>query len=92
MTKEEAIKTIESAKRFAYDGIYDEAFDMAISALSENKRFDGMTNGEVIQALFPNANYDSGRLYMHIINVNTVGEMVIPWRWWNAPYKEGGNE
>lgn len=52
--------------------------------------FEGMTNGEVIQTLFPNANYDSGRLYMHIINVNTIGEIVIPWRWWNAPYQKGG--
>ena len=53
----------------------------------------GMTNGEVIQALFPNANYDSGRLYMHVINVNTIGEICIPWRWWNAPYKsEKGGE
>lgn len=35
MTREEAIKTIESAKHFAYDGIYEEAFDMAIKALEQ---------------------------------------------------------
>lgn len=37
MTKEDAIKIIESAKRFTYDDIYEEAFDMAISALSADK-------------------------------------------------------
>lgn len=49
---------------------------------------DNATNGDIIMAMFPNANYDSGRLYMHIINVNTIGEIVIPWRWWNAPYQK----
>ena len=48
---------------------------------------DNATNGDIIMALFPNANYDDGRLYMHIIDVNTIGEICIPWRWWNAPYK-----
>lgn len=43
MTREEAIKTIESAKRFTYDGIYDEAFDMAISALSIIIKLENMT-------------------------------------------------
>jgi hypothetical protein len=33
MKPEEAIKTIESAKRFAYDDIYEEAFNTAIEAL-----------------------------------------------------------
>ena len=49
---------------------------------------DNATNGDIIMAMFPNADhYNSGRLYMHIIDVNTIGEIVIPWRWWNAPYK-----
>ena len=38
MTREEAIKTIENAKHFAYDGIYEEAFDMAIKALEQEPR------------------------------------------------------
>lgn len=31
MTREEAIRTIENAKHFAYDAIYEEAFDMAMN-------------------------------------------------------------
>ena len=37
MKPEEAIKTIESAKRFAYDDIYEEAFNMAVEALKNIK-------------------------------------------------------
>ncbi len=72
----------------------DEAVQKAVEELKENNIWipKGMTNGEVIQTLFPNANYDSGRLYMHIIDVNTIGEIVIPWRWWNASYQKGRNE
>ena len=49
--------------------------------------FEGMTNGEVIQALFPNADYCGGAHFMHITNVNSIGEVSFPWEWWNAPYK-----
>ena len=52
--------------------------------------FEGMTNGELIQALFPNADYCGGALFMHITNVNSIGEVSFPWEWWNAPYQKGG--
>ena len=49
MTRTEAIAILEG---FKYNPLFNEqhfeAFDMAISALSENKCFDGMTNGEVL--------------------------------------------
>lgn len=35
MTREEAIKTIENAKHFAYDDVYTKAFDTAIKALEQ---------------------------------------------------------
>ena len=38
MTREEAMKTIESAKLFSYDDIYEEAFDMAIKALEQESK------------------------------------------------------
>jgi DNA-directed RNA polymerase subunit RPC12/RpoP len=38
MTNEKAISTIENAKNFAYDNVYEEAFDMAINALKEQKK------------------------------------------------------
>lgn len=53
----------------------------------EPSTFEGMTNGEVIQALFPNADYCGGAHFMHITNVNSIGEVSFPWEWWNAPYK-----
>lgn len=52
--------------------------------------FEGMTNGEVIKALFPNADYEGGVHFMHITNVNSIGEISIPWEWWNSPYQKGG--
>ena len=67
----------------------------ALAELLANKMEMGEepTNGEVIQALFPNAYYNGGKLFMHIINVNNIGEITIPWQWWNAPYKaEKGSE
>ncbi len=38
MTNEKAIKTIENAKNFAYDDVYEEAFNMAINALKEPRK------------------------------------------------------
>ena len=35
MTNEKAISTIENAKNFAYDDVYEEAFNMAINALKQ---------------------------------------------------------
>lgn len=48
--------------------------------------FEGMTNGEVIQALFPNANYESRKHFMHITHED-IGGISFFWEWWNAPYK-----
>lgn len=53
---------------------------------AEIKGFDGMTNGEVIQALFPNANYESRKHFMHITHED-IGGISFFWEWWNAPYK-----
>ena len=59
------------------------AINMAISALSENKCFDGMTNGEVIQALFPNPRIET---MSHTVWVGYEA-MTFTRKWWNAPYK-----
>jgi hypothetical protein len=97
MTKEEAIEQLqrhinEVRNDFGWNVALVEALKLAISALSENKTFDGMTNGEVIQALFPNADYCGGAHFMHITNVNSIGEVSFPWKWWNAPYKAESEE
>jgi hypothetical protein len=80
----EAIKKYISALCTYVEGrriFYEEDLDLMGSA------FDGMTNGEVIKALFPNADYCGGAHFMHITNVNSIGEISFPWEWWNAPYK-----
>lgn len=43
MTREEAIKTIENAKHFAYDDVYTKAFDMAIKALEQEPCEDAVS-------------------------------------------------
>ena len=52
----------------------------------ENKGdFDGMTNGEVIQVLFPNAviRNDDSMLIKEVLFTNEM---------WNNPYQKGGEE
>ena len=78
---------------------YEEAVDMAIEALEQEETIpfdfelfqaglmnmpDGMTNGDAIKAMFPNANiwghnymYMEDEVYLHKFDAD----------WWNAPYK-----
>lgn len=49
MTREEAIKIIETAKNFAYDECYEKAFDMAIKALEQEFCEDAVSRTEVIK-------------------------------------------
>lgn len=49
---------------------------------AENKCFEGMTNGEVIQALFPNIS-----VYEHGATYSVNNEYNFNSTWWNAPYK-----
>lgn len=75
---------------------YSEALDMAIASLKtdevyqleyENRDFveihKGMTNGEVIQALFPNVviRNDDSMLIKEVLFTNEM---------WNSPYQKGG--
>lgn len=38
--REQAIKTIESAKRFAYDDVYEEAFNAAITTMRKYQKIE----------------------------------------------------
>lgn len=82
MTREEAISRLEQGAPFSeiFDKSWEEALDMAISAL---KGFEGMTNGEVIQALFPNTHIDT-RTYAIWVGHD---DMSFTRAWWNTPYK-----
>lgn len=77
-------RTVENYKELVAECI------KVLSSDSENpnKCFDGMTNGEVLQAglqaLFPNVSvYEHGSTYSinNEYNFNST--------WWNAPYKKG---
>ena len=62
----------------------DEAVQKAVEELKENNIWipEGMTNGEVIQTVFPNISvYEHGSTY----SVNN--EYNFNATWWNAPYK-----
>ena len=85
MTREEAIAKL---KNFADHCYPNEEFLMAIKALSAEQKkmsFGGMTNGEVIDLLFPGADIYHNRDF-------TLREMIFPDEWWNAPYKAEGSE
>lgn len=83
LVSKEAIKKYISAPCTYVEGrriFYEEDLDLMGSA------FEGMTNGEVIKALFPNANYESCTNFMHITSPNICG-VTFFWDFWNAPYK-----
>ena len=46
---------------------------------------DGMTNGDVIQALFPNVSK-----YNNMLLENHSRNILFDDDWWNAPYRKGG--
>lgn len=64
--------------------VIDEAVQKAVEEIKQNGIWipQGMTNGELIQALFPNISvYEHGSTY----SVNN--EYNFNSTWWNAPYK-----
>ena len=71
MTREEAIKTIENAKHFAYDGIYEEAFDMAIKALEQEPRW--IPVGERL----PEPNANDGLIARYYLIQNKYEDMLV---------------
>lgn len=48
----------------------------------------GATNGDMIKAMFPNAEYGKDELgNMFVISSAQLGYIVFRESWWNAPYK-----
>lgn len=71
-----------------WDGNYMEIHKDDISSIPS--AFEGMTNGEVIQALFPNSktetiSFNGIRLYIDDEVHTKIADFT--YRWWNAPYK-----
>jgi len=92
----EEVRAIDDSL-YQFNKKYLEALDMALASLKtdeayqleyENRDFveipKGMTNGEVIQALFPNLNFTNVLAKMYAQN----GKILLDW--WNAPYQKGG--
>lgn len=96
MNREEATIILDTFKNNPlFNEQHKQAFDMAISALSENKTFEGMTNGEVIKALFPQCYFlntfpfegsSMEKLYIDN-NKDNKTHIMVQAEWWNAPYK-----
>lgn len=95
MTREEASNQINDIKTELAEHLLKkdiEALDMAISAL---KGYDGMTNGEVIQALFSDSYFLNAfpfevssieKIYIDN-NKDNKTHIMVQEDWWNAPYK-----
>lgn len=72
----------------------DEAVQKAVEELKENNIWipDGMTNGEVIQALFPYVKKYESTEYHNILFAPSCHLECCNEDWWNAPYQKGGEE
>ena len=70
----------------------DEAVQKAVEELKQNNIWipEGMTNGEVIQTLFPNMKTEDTSVESLIGTDIDRGYVVFNRDWWNAPYKKGG--
>ena len=66
--------------------------------LGKADRFEGMTNGEVIESIYPNASihYHKGdELVDDYVSVNIKDcdtQQDYSMTWWDSPYKKGGEE
>lgn len=96
MTREEAIEEIKRWTPILLNSGQctektSEAQDMAISAL---KGFEGMTNGEVFQAIFPCDEVHINGLQEGIVHFsmksNPDSMDCFDLEWWNSPYQKGG--
>ena len=74
---------------------YVQAVDMGIKAL-EQQNFKGKTNGDVIKAMFPNAEIIEIERFGYQYIYLTIDNLGSSWRirkeWWNSPYKTESEE
>ena len=72
--------------------LIDEAVQKAVEELKQNNIWipEGMTNGEVLQALFPNMKTEDTSVESLIVTDIDRGYVVFNRDWWNAPYQKGG--
>ena len=100
MNNREAAKTIETAKRFAYDKKFEEAFDAGIKALGQTEWIPVKSEDdypETCEEVF--VTYNDGKVGTNSVFVGYAkgdcikawnrGGNVIAWRPMPEPYKEG---
>lgn len=106
MTREEALIILDGFKNNPlFSDTYAQALDMAIASLKtdeayqleyENRDFveihEGMTNGEVVQALFPYVKTEDTSCNTMIGTNLDKSYAPLLREWWNAPYQKGGEE
>lgn len=74
----------------------DEAVQKAVEELKQNNIWipEGMTNGEVMQAVFPNIELGETRInrkrYFFKGEAIETFDLKVHDNWWNAPYQKGG--
>lgn len=84
-------KYIEKAQSTGTKDDFISFEELVVKALPS--AFEGMTNGEVMKAVFPNAlrsDYIENDMLILYLQDENESEMVVPEDWWNAPYQKGG--
>lgn len=91
MTKEDILHHFQDINFYYNDCMmYDDLSRMLDELMAEDKCFDGMTNGEVIQALFPYVKAEDTSFDTLIGTNLDKGYVTLLRDWWNAPYQKGG--
>lgn len=83
MNKQEIIDYLYSFNTHADITIEEMADDLAIPSAEPYK---GMTNGEVIKAMFSYGKYGTNGDYVHVYGVGGNGCLAFTKDWWNSPY------
>ena len=70
----------------------DEAVQKAVEEIKQSGILvpDGMTNGEVLQSLFPDMKTEDTSVESLIGTDIDRGYVIFNRDWWNAPYQKGG--
>ena len=70
----------------------DEMYQLDYEGVHNIVITEGMTNGDLIKMMFPNATYYENQ-YRTVVMDNSIGEVMhfasqFDLDWWNSPYKE----
>ena len=89
VTTEECIEVFEGMKKGVFPWLINPYCDKAISAL---KQYDGKTNGEIIEALFPREGIWKDVDFVEVVFKGETHTTYFSRDFWDSPYKKGGAE